>query len=196
MVMPAPPPLAPDPSRRDWTVVELRAIPDDGSRYEVVDGELLVTPAPSWMHQEAIGVLYLHLAPYAIAIGLRCILAPAEVAFSTRRSVEPDLFVIPVRDGRPAATYSDVGQLLLAVEVVSPGSARADRYLKRRLYQSEAVAEYWVIDAEHRFVERWRPGDEEPEVRTDALIWAPREGAEPLVIDLRRYFARVHGEGA
>lgn len=194
MVMPALPPLAPDRLRRDWSVDELCALPDDGNRYEVVDGELLVTPAPSWMHQEAIGLLYQRLAPYADATGLRCIIAPAQVAFSARRSVEPDLFVVPRLDGRPATSFADVGRLLLAVEVVSPSSARADRYVKRRLYQSEAVAEYWVIDAEHRFVERWRPGDDEPEVVTEALRWAPREGAEALVIALPPYFMRVHGE--
>jgi len=52
MRMPAPPPLVPDTSRRDWTVEELQLLPDDGNRYELVDGQLLVTPAPTWTHQD------------------------------------------------------------------------------------------------------------------------------------------------
>jgi len=194
MAMPAPPTRAPDRHRRDWTVGELRALPDDGQRYEVADGELLVTPAPSWLHQGAVLQLALALEPYARRLGVHLLVAPAEVAFSDRRAVQPDLFVVPTIDGRRATRFADVGQLLLAVEVVSPSSARADRYLKRRLYQAEGVAEYWVIDAEHGFVERWGPQGEEPEVLTASLMWQPGGEVEPLVIDLVDYFSRVRGE--
>ena len=194
MVMSVLPPLLPDRTRRDWTADELRALPDDGNRYEIVDGELLVTPAPSLVHQDAVGELFLLLAPYARRNDLHCILAPAEVRFSPNRVVQPDVFVVPFIGGRKPARLDDVHRLILAVEVLSPSSARADRHSKRHLYQSQSVPEYWIVDPANRFVERWRPGDDAPEVLLDSLTWTPREGGEPLVIDLAAYFRRVHGE--
>ena len=194
MAMSVLPPLLPDRTRRDWTADELRALPDDGNRYEIVDGELLVTPAPSLVHQDAVGELFLLLAPYARRNDLHCILAPAEVRFSPNRVVQPDVFVVPFIGGRKPARLDDVHRLILAVEVLSPSSARADRHSKRHLSQSQSVPEYWIVDPANRFVERWRPGDDAPEVLLDSLTWTPREGGEPLVIDLAAYFRRVHGE--
>ena len=194
MAMSVLPPLLPDRTRRDWTADELRAVPDDGNRYEIVDGELLVTPAPSLVHQDAVGELFLLLAPYARRNDLHCILAPAEVRFSPNRVVQPDVFVVPFIGGRKPARLDDVHRLILAVEVLSPSSARADRHSKRHLYQSQSVPEYWIVDPANRFVERWRPGDDAPEVLLDSLTWTPREAVEPLVIDLAAYFRRVHGE--
>ncbi|MBK7832629.1 MAG: Uma2 family endonuclease [Gemmatimonadetes bacterium] len=192
--MPASPPLLPDRSRRDWTVDEVRALPDDGNRYEVIDGELFVTPAPSWLHQQAAMEFLFLVRPYAHRCALDCYIAPAEVAFSPRRSVEPDLFVVPRMDGRRATHFEEVQRLVLAVEVISPSTARADRYRKRHLYQSEDVPEYWIVDPDARFVERWRPGDHAPEIVVESLAWAPQEDVEPLVIDLAALFRRVHGE--
>ena len=194
MAMPALPPLLPDRSRRDWTVDEVRALPDDGNRYEVIDGELFVTPAPSWPHQRAAFHLARLLAPHAEQLALECLIAPAEVAFSQRRSVEPDVFVVPLVHARPATCFEDVQRLVLAVEVISPSTARADRYRKRHLYQSEDVPEYWIVDPDARFVERWRPGDDAPEILVESLAWTPQEDVEPLVIDLVALFRRVHGE--
>lgn len=192
MVMPSR--LVPDLERRDWTVEQLRALPDDGRRYEVIDGELFVTPAPSWLHQRAVRELQFILHPYALLCSLECLAAPAEVTFSPRRSVEPDLLVVPTVDGRWAGRYEDVGRLVLAVEVISPSTARMDRHRKRKLYQSEAVPEYWIVDAAARFVERWRPGDDEPEIRVDSLSWQPDADRAPLVLDLAAYFRSVHWE--
>ena len=195
MGMPASTPILPDRSRHDWTVEQLHALPDDGNRYEVVDGELLVTPAPSWLHQGAVGELYVLLREYARQHGLHCVMAPADVAFSRTDVVEPDVFVTPRRiDGALPRDFDDVRHLVLAVEVLSPSSIRADRHVKRRLYQRERVDEYWVVDASHRVVERWRPETEVPDVLAESLAWAPAAGAEPLVIDLAAYFRRVHGE--
>ena len=194
MAMPASPPLLPDRSRRDWTVDQVRALPDDGNRYEVIDGELFVTPAPSWLHQQAAMEFLFLVRPYAHRCALDCYIAPAEVAFSPRRSVEPDLFVVPRMDGRRATHFEEVQRLVLAVEVISPSSARADRYRKRHLYQSEDVPEYWIVDPDARFVERWRPGDDAPEIVVESLAWTPQEDVEPLVIDLAALFRRVHGE--
>lgn len=192
MAMPAPAPLYPDTSRRDWTADELALLPDDGQRYEVVDGELLVTPAPTDRHQFAIGELYERVKPYASACGFDCLFAPSDVRFSARREVQPDLLVRPRRpDGSRAERFSEVGRLLLAVEVLSPSTARADRHVKRRMYQQEGVPDYWIVDTGERFFERWRPGDELPEILTELLSWQPRDDAAPLVIDLPAYFRAV-----
>lgn len=187
-------PLRPDFERRDWTIEEVRALPDEGRRYEVVDGELLETPTPSWLHQRAVGDLVFQLHPYARNCSLECLMARAEVTFSASRSVEPDVFVIPTINGRGAERFEDVGRLILAVEVVSPVTARVDHHQKRALYQSQAVPEYWIVDPAARFVERWRPGDVEPEIVVDSLMWQPDAEREPLVIDLAAYFRGVHGE--
>ncbi|MBK6845137.1 MAG: Uma2 family endonuclease [Gemmatimonadetes bacterium] len=192
--MSALPPIYPDRTRRDWTVEALRALPDDGQRYEVVDGELLVSPSPSLVHQDAVGELFVLLRSHARRNDLHCIIAPAEVRFSPNRVVQPDVFVVPFIGGRKPARLDDVHRLILAVEVLSPSSARADRHSKRHLYQSQSVPEYWIVDPANRFVERWRPGDDAPEVLLDSLTWTPREGGEPLVIDLAAYLRRVHGE--
>ena len=196
MVMPAPLPLHPDTSRHDWTVERVNALPDDGNRYEVIDGELLVTPAPSWVHQRAVFKLATRMEAYAELHGLDVLVAPAAVTFSGRREVQPDFFVAPMIGGRYAARFEEVKRLVLAVEVVSPSSARSDRHRKRELYKSEGVPEYWIVDPDARLVERWRPNDERPEILAELLSWAPIEGTAPLVIDLPAYFRRVFGESS
>ena len=177
-----------------WTAETVRALPDDGMRYEVVGGELLVTPAPAWRHQRAIGGLYGLLNQYARehAVG-EAIFAPAEIEFDERNMVEPDLFVVPLVQGRKAREWADVGRLLLAVEVLSPGTARHDRFTKRRLYQAQGVPEYWIVDLDARLIERWRPDQERPDIIADQLDWQPNPGAPPLALDLPGYFADVLG---
>ncbi len=193
--MAMPQPTLPDFSRNDWTIDDIRALPEDGNRYEVIDGELLMTPSPTWLHQRAVRRLSRLLETYAESINLECMSAPAEVAFSRRRVVEPDVFVVPLVEGKLASRFEEVGRLTLVVEVISPSSARSDRYKKRHLYQSEGVPEYWIVDADARYVERWRPSDEEPEVLIETLEWKPLENEPPLVIDLAALFRKVYGEG-
>lgn len=179
-------------ARTPWTAARVRELPDDGRRYEVVDGELLVTPAPSWKHQDAafhLGtILEAYVRPRDIG---HTIIAPADVEFAADRMVDPDVFVVPLVDGHKPSTWSDVEQLLLAVEIISPSSARADREIKRRLYQRERVPEYWVVDVDARVVERWRPGDNRPEILSTRLTWQPDTNHAPLHIDLEQYFREV-----
>jgi Uma2 family endonuclease len=84
----------------------------------------------------------------------------------------------------------DIRGLLLAIEVLSPSTARADRTTKRRRYQRAGVPEYWVVDLEARLVERWRPAEERPEVLTDELVWRPDPSAAAFALDLPTFFAR------
>jgi Uma2 family endonuclease len=184
------------PAIKRWTVEEVRALPDDGNRYEVVDGELLVTPAPTWRHQDASKQLFKELSAYLDAHPVGDVwYAPADVVFDPETTmVEPDLFAVPLVEGRRPRTWEEAGRLLLAVEVLSPSSVRADRLIKRRLYQRQGVLEYWLVNVNARVIERWRPGSEEAAVITDTLIWHPDPSHPPLAVDLRAYFGEVWGE--
>ena len=175
-----------------WTVSDLANMPDDGQRYEVIDGELYVTPSPALPHQDAIGALHLLLAPYVKehAIG-HLVMAPADVTFSPHRGVQPDLFVASLVNGRRPRKLTDIRQLLLAVEVLSPSTARADRVKKRAMYRDEGVNEYWVVDLDARAFERSTPGDPSVHTFTDSLRWHPPGAPVPLVIDVASYFADV-----
>ena len=80
---------------------------------------------------------------------------------------------------------------MLAVEVLSPGSARADRIAKRMLYRDEGVDEYWIVDLDARVIERSTPADARPEILAEHIQWQPQGASGPLTIDLALYFANV-----
>lgn len=178
-----------------WTAEMVRALPDDGKRYEVVDGELFVTPAPRLPHQAILTELILRLTPYVRAHGLGMVLtSPADVEYGPKTLVQPDLFVAPLVEGRKPRSWDELGTLVLVVEVLSPTTARADRSVKRRLYQRQSVAEYWIIDVDARLVERWRPGDERPEIISERIEWSPSDQYPPLTLDLPDLFVQALGE--
>jgi Uma2 family endonuclease len=80
--------------------------------------------------------------------------------------------------------------VLLAVEVLSPTTARTDRIRKRSYYQRAGVAEYWIVDNDAQAIERWRPGEERPEILASRITWQPDGANEPLTIDLDKFFTR------
>ncbi|MGH7619474.1 MAG: Uma2 family endonuclease [Gemmatimonadaceae bacterium] len=177
--------------RRRWTVTDLEDLPDDGQRYEVIDGELFVTPAPALRHQKAVGLIYQQLADYCRRerVGFP-VIAPADVVFSERRGVQPDAFVLPLVDGRSPESV-DAHAVLLAIEVLSPSTARADRVVKRTVYREEGVPEYWIIDLDSRTVERSTPADPRVEVLAERIEWQLDPTVPPFTIDLAEYFAEV-----
>lgn len=181
-------------SSTHWTIARVRALPDDGRRYEVIDGELYMSPAPTWEHQAAVQELLIQLRTYlaGTAIG-HVVLSPADVEFRDDRMVEPDLFVVPLVDGRAPRDWQEAGRLLLAVEVLSPGTARVDRVVKRALYQQEGVPEYWIVDVASRLIERWTPNDDRPEILAERLSWQPDAAHAPLELDLQGFFQAVAG---
>ncbi|MGA2382737.1 MAG: Uma2 family endonuclease [Bryobacteraceae bacterium] len=134
-----------------WTAEQVRALPDDGLRHEVVDGEHLVTPAPRAPHQIALSELEALLRPYVKEHGLgKIIRSPADLEFDPHTLMQPDLFVTI---GRRVKTWQDALPLRLAVEVLSPSTARADRIVKRRRLQRAKVPEYWIVDLDARLIE-------------------------------------------
>ena len=169
-----------------WTAEMVRALPDDAKRYEVLDGVLVVSPAPSWQHQRAVRMLLVMLQSHCErhSIG-EALASPADIEFSPRDLVQPDVFVVPT----VASSWLEVGSLLLAIEVLSPSTARVDRHNKRLTYQRYRVPEYWIVDLDGQVFERWRPEDSRPEILGETLEWRPRDGIPPLEINLPEFFA-------
>ncbi|MEO8201437.1 MAG: Uma2 family endonuclease [Gemmatimonadota bacterium] len=176
-----------------WTAVQVRALPSDGNRYEVVDGELLVTPSPATPHQRAVGALHLAFGNYLKVHGeAEVFLSPADVEFDARTLVQPDIFVVPILEGRKLRAWVEIKSLLLAIEVLSPRTARHDRLTKRRLYQRQGI-EYWIVDLDAQIIERWRPGDDRPDILSSRIEWKGSDTVDPLVIDLEVFFEDVPG---
>lgn len=179
------------PETRRYTVAEALALPDDGNRYEVVHGELLVTPAPATRHQAVVrelGVrLYAYLKPLGCADALY--FGPADIFWGDDIWVQPDLLVVvPEEVSNDWHTFKT---LRLTVEVLSPSSVRGDRIVKRRAYQENRVGTYWIVDPDRRLAEVWRPDDEAPELVTDVLRWRVTPEAPELVIGLSDVWAEL-----
>ena len=179
-----------------WTAEMARALPDDGNRYEVLDGELFVSPAPSLRHQAVLARLYDILQPYVKAHELGWLLwAPADIEFSPQTVVQPDLFLVPDDGQGEPETWEDVKSLLLVVEATSPSTARADRTKKVTIYRREQIPEYWILDVHGEVVERWRPNDERPEILATTLKWQPDSKVEPLTIHVPDLFITGKSRG-
>src|SRR5690606_25746310 len=164
-------------------------LPDDGNRYELVSGELVMTPAPRPKHQLAVYELEKLLERVLAGTGLgRVLHSPADISLGEDEILQPDLFVYRTATGRPLEEWNDIQTLLLVVEVLSPSTARFDRHLKRLPYQRARIPEYWVVDLDAELIERWQPGDDRPEILTDRLAWQPPVAETPFELDLPAYF--------
>ncbi len=173
----------------EWTTEMVLALPEDGVRRELLDGELVVMPAPSLLHQNVVEEIHDALKSYVRGNGLGSThMSPADIVFSPRRLVQPDVFVAPLVDGRRARSWAEIRSLLLVVEATSPSTARYDRITKRRIYLSEPVDDYWIVDLDARLIERWRHGEERPEVVEDIVTWQPSASVPALTIDLHQLF--------
>ena len=155
---------------RSWTRDDVLALPNDGNRYELVNGQLLLTPAPRSIHQDAGLALYDLVSVFVKnhEIGHLSI-APADLEIRPGEIYQPDLFVVPLVDGRKPRTWAEYRTPLLVIEVSSPATARFDRAVKRPALQDAGVAEFWIVDLNARLVERWRPTDSRPEILLERL---------------------------
>jgi Uma2 family endonuclease len=185
--------------RRRWTASEVRSLiaaaPLATPRYELVDGELLMTPSASPRHQNAIRLLTIALSAYLDRepIGVP-LFSPSDVELEKDDLRQPDGFVIPMDEWRRVLREGNpVRALSLAIEILSPSSGRHDRVTKRPGYQRH-VPEYWIVDVDSRLVERWQPDDVRPEVLVTSLQWHPAGARTRMEIDLTTFFAQVHGE--
>jgi Uma2 family endonuclease len=174
-----------------WTADMVRALPEDGNRYEVVYGELLVTPAPRLWHQELVArvsfALQLHFRNNPVA---KVFTSPADISWGPDVLVQPDVFVIPLEQAR-TLTWTGVRDLLLVAEVLSPSNPKNDRFIKRRRYQEAGVPLYWIVDGDARQVEVWTPTDLFPTIERERLSWQPAGVGEPFQLELAELFRAI-----
>lgn len=174
-----------------WTAEMVRQLPDDGNRYEVVHGELLVTPAPRLSHQLLVSRLAVAIANYLERESVGIMLtSPADISWAPDVLVQPDVFVIP-RTEASSGEWSHIRTLLLVAEVLSPSTARADRFTKRHRYQEAGVPLYWLVDGKERRVEVWTRESGFPVIETQQLLWSPAGAAEPFTLALEDLFRPV-----
>jgi Uma2 family endonuclease len=183
--------------RHRWTTAQVRSLMDESRawpRYELIAGELLVTPAPPGRHQIVVLELAIALDAYLRREPVGIVLtSPADLELQKGTVTQPDVFVVP-RDTRLSGEtleWPDIKALLLAVEVLSASSLRADRVEKRDFYLEHGVAEYWVVDADARIVERWTPARETPSIARQELRWMPSAAQAEFALDLPAFFERV-----
>ena len=182
MGMPLPVPLL--------TIDMLDDFPDDGTRYELLEGMLLVTPAPSNAHQ----VVAMRLA-HMLVTGLGPD-APAQVVAigaiqrGKHTQLQPDILVYPSAYP-PTAHWRDIRDWWLAVEVLSPSSRLYDREVKRGAYLTLGVEEYWIVDPVACSVDVWSRAQSETRRATDVLEWRPAALGRAIEIDVRQVFRGV-----
>ena len=168
-----------------WTTQDLELLPDDGRRYEILDGELLVTRAPHWGHQETCGNIYAALKAWSRTTGLGKAAINPGIIFTDADNVIPD--VVWATHERLAVLLDEAGHLTaapeLVVEVLSPGAEndRRDRDLKLRLYSSRGVQEYWIVDWQLQQVEVYRR--QEGKLGLVATLLVPDTITSPLLPD-------------
>ncbi len=147
---------------------DLWRTPDDGKRYEIIDGVLYVSPAPVPLHQrvlrELFRVLDRHLMRHRLG---EVFFAPIGIVLEIPSAVQPDLVFVAERQSDLVKEKAVFGAPDLLVEVLSPSTERRDRSLKRRTYERCGVRHYWVVDPRRRQLEAWRLEDERYVVEAD-----------------------------
>ncbi len=143
-----------------WTIADLELFPDDGNRYEIIDGELHVSTQPDWHHQFVTGSIGAALNDWSSVPSLGIAIPAPGIIFAQDNAVAPD--VVWVSAGRYEVVLGGDGKLHaapdLAVEVLSPGSKneQRDREAKLRLYSRQGVREYWIVDWRQREIQVYR----------------------------------------
>ena len=185
---------------RHWTAAEVRELQEEQHhwpRFELIDGELLVTLCPTPQHQLAVGDFLAALHDYCDheKVG-RVLLSPSDIELTPDSITQPDVFVYPlstITRGRPLE-WTDIASLVLAIEIIAPSTVHTDRVIKREFYLANGVANYWVVDLDARLVEMWTTKRETATVARETLRWRPEGARAELEIDLARLFDRVRGQ--
>lgn len=174
-----------------YTLRDLESFPDDGSRYELLDGVLLVTPGPAPLHQLVAQRISTALAEYLRPADVARVFAPGTVEIEPGVHLEPDVLVVPadaLRGGLQADTrWTAIHSWWLAVEVSGKGSTPYDRDYKTPAYLALGVREVWRVDLTGRVVFVSRP-DAREEGSTDRIVWQPPEMNAPLTLSVPALF--------
>lgn len=182
--------IAPLPERTMWTFADLEALPDDGNRYEILHGELLVTPLPSNGHQSVAAELTYLVMQWCRTNTGWSVLAPGGVYVSDTTWMEPDLAVYPT-PRHTDTPWPEMPPPLLVVEILSRSTAKRDRHRKRPAYLASGVREVWLVDRATRTIERWIAPSELPDVHHGSISWTPDANLPPLVVPEVELFGPV-----
>jgi Uma2 family endonuclease len=181
-------------TRQRWTYAEFARLPSEGStRYEVIDGGLVVTPGPAARHQRVVGRLFSGLFVFVEANDLGEVFpGPFDVLFAEGDYVEPDIVFVGSDRSHLVTDRGVEGPPDLVVEVLSPSTADRDRGIKLERYRLYGVPVYWVVDPDERTFELWdlAGGASKPVVlgAADTLRWTPLGSAATLEIVLAELF--------
>ena len=172
----------------EWTRDDLERFPRDGNRYEVLDGELLVTPQAAPDHQFVALRLTIALHDYCNEHGVGLVLGPGAVIFG-KNELQPDIEVLIRGSVQRGKTWEEMPYPILAVEVLSPFAASRRRDLddKRKAYLGLGIPEYWVVDHEKGYVHVWS-GGRAVKIVSDILRWHPNPAVAPLEVVLAELF--------
>lgn len=173
-----------------YTVEQLEAFPEDGQRYELLEGILLVTPAPGTVHEILLHRLHMTLGMALDPTGLAHIVQSSELLRGRFTRLQPDLLVYPSGYG-PGTRWTDIRDWWLAVEVFSRSSRVYDREFKTPAYLALGVAEVWLVDPEGRQIEIWNQAGRAGEIIRDRLGWRPPALNFEVAIDLVALFQGV-----
>lgn len=144
----------PGPKQGHWTFDAYASLPDNGKRYEVMNGVLIVAPSPEADHQSALLRLSYHLLQAVEFAGLgRVLTAPFDVRLTADRVVQPDVLVVLNANLHKIAKNYLSGGPDLAIEVASPGTAIYDRLSKYEAYEQANVPEYWIVHPQEKTIE-------------------------------------------
>lgn len=174
-----------------YTVRDLTSFPDDGNRYELLDGWLLVTPAPAPGHQAVVARLVVALGNYLRSSGAQ-VYAPGSVEIEPNVHLEPDILVVPLSEPI-AKRWSEIRRWWLAVEVSGRGSQVYDRDFKYAAYSALGVHDVWRIDLQDRCVLA-RSGTEKARAHYRRFEWCPDEFEHPLTIDVQALFDGIQDD--
>ena len=172
-----------------WTVEMLHGLPEDGNRYEIIGGDLYVTPSPTRGHERIAKRIGQLLDAYIAGerLAAEVFANDADIKRDEHTLVQPDVLVIDATREIDHSSWPPMRSLLLAVEVLSPSTSRRDRTTKRALYLGEGV-EYWIADPDMRTIERWHPATMQSEVLRTELRWHPSSARHPLVVRVPALF--------
>ncbi len=146
--------MATQPQTRYWTYEDLFALPEDGKRYEIIEGVLYEMPAANSTHASIITNLMVYIfGPLMASIGIRLFTAPLDVFIRDGDPVQPDMMILLPEQVDLVSKRGIEGPPTLVVEVLSPSNPEHDRITKRALYARAGVAEYWIVSPEAATIE-------------------------------------------